>query len=232
MAKTKAQLNREIAAALARRKPKGFSPGDPNNDAFLRHLDDFNDPPRTALHRAAKADRSHATLKKPTGKGKTSTKIDVDRLVKMLGLPEWDDIDERNADYYHQAARGAEDEDAAADEVRDELFGKWYDAVTGVAERLFGEHGLELDPIGKGSKAPRPYYFKVVPKTNWNAAADKIRETINGVGYFHFNNLREFLDSGPYTATQAVLGHLGSISDYPSVYGGSSARSMYDQAMR
>ena len=61
---------------------------------------------------------------------------------------------------------------------------------------------------------------------------EKIRETINGVGDFHFSSLREFLDSGPYTARQAVLGHLRSIRSYPAVYGGSGAHQMYEQHWR
>lgn len=209
MTKTKAQLDRDIAEALSRRGRGSTS--------------------RAARRGGLAPKRSHATLKKPTGKGKTSTKIDVDRLVKMFGLPEWNDIDELNHHYYWEAARGAEDEEAAEQEARDELYHKWYDAVTGVAERLFGEHDLELLPIGKKD---RPYEFKIVPKKDWKEAADKIRTTMGGVGYFDFSTLREFLDSGPYTAQQAVLSHLNTISDYPSVYGGSSARSMYDQAMR
>lgn len=169
-------------------------------------------------------------LKKPAS-SKTSSKIDIDRIVKLFGFPEWNDIDERNSDYYWEAARGAEDPEAAERAAQDELYGNWYNAVTGVAERLFEEHGLELDPV-RVAKSKRPYEFKVVPKKDWKDAANKIRETINGVGDFHFNNLREFLDSGPYTAQQAVLSHLGYVADHPRVYGSGSARSMYDAAIR
>jgi hypothetical protein len=275
MAKTKAQLNREIAEALAGRKRGSTSPHKRRHATVKKPHASWHGPTGTrrpdgkcsgcgasgftysngneisaagvrgyrcmtcgtikperasasATGRGAST-RHHATVKKPSAKGKTTTKIDVDRLVKMFGLPEWNDIDERNHHYYWEAARGAEDEEAAEQAARDELYHKWYDAVTGVAERLFGEHGLELDPAGKGD---RPYEFRIVPKKDWKDAADKIRTTMGGVGYFDFNTLREFLDSGPYTAQQAVLSHLGTISDYPSVYGGSSARSMYDQSMR
>ena len=67
-----AQLQREIDAALSRRKPHRFASGDPNNDDYLRFLDDVNDPPRTDLIRTHKDDliremdkparrRAHAT---------------------------------------------------------------------------------------------------------------------------------------------------------------------------
>ena len=178
--------------------------------------------------------RSHHATKKPT-----SAKTDVSALATLFDLPQWDDVDERNMDYYWDAARGAgadeEDEEAreraeekARDEVRDDLYNNWYDAVHRVAEDLFGEHGLELAPVGKGK---RTYELKIVPKTNWKDAADKIRETVNGVGYFHFNNLKEFLDSGPYTAQQAVLEHIGYIRRYPEVYGSTSPQRMYESAM-
>lgn len=49
----------------------------------------------------------------------------------------------------------------------------------------------------------------------WEDAADKIRETINGVGYFTFYSLREFLESGPYTARQAALSHLHCVLPPP-----------------
>lgn len=160
---------------------------------------------------------------------KSTTKIDVDQIVKMFGLPEWNDVDEMNQHYYWEAARGAEDEEAAEQEVRDELYRKWYDAVTGVAEQLFGDHGLEIEATGKDPRLP--YYYKIVPKKDWGDAANKIRRTMSGVGYFSFDTLKEFLDSGPYTAQQAVLSHLGTIAEYPEVYGSSSARRMYDAAM-
>ena len=57
--KSPAQLDREINEMLAR-KPRGFTPGDPNADDYLRSLDDVNDPPRTDLIRADKDDRARA----------------------------------------------------------------------------------------------------------------------------------------------------------------------------
>jgi hypothetical protein len=250
--KSPAQLNREIAAALAGRKPgktskvhllktrggtecgeHGESSADINWVTCPKCLRGHAAHERGTRSHLTRSKRRHETIKKPgaSGKKKQTTKIDVDQIVKMFGLPAWDDIDELNSHYYWESAKGAEDPEAAEQEARDDLYGKWYDAVTGVAESLFGEHGLDLDPIGK-HKDKRPYYFKIVPKTDWKDAANKIRTTMGGVGYFDFNTLREFLDSGPYTATQAVLSHLGTIADYPRVYGSGSARTMYDSAMR
>lgn len=169
---------------------------------------------------------------------KISDKININQLAELFKLPSWDRIDELNQEFYWEQSKGAPDEDAAMDAERaaqDEVFAQWYDAVEHVAEKLFEEHGLELHGIAikrKGADNRRPYEFKIVPMNSWNDAADRIRETVNGVGYFHFNNLREFLSSGPYTAKQAALSHLAWIRDYPAVYGGPGAHQMYEAAWR
>lgn len=69
--KSPAQLQREIDEALSRRKPRRFAPGAPNNDDYLRFLDDVNDPPRTGLIRAHKDDRIRE-IDKPARKSKMS----------------------------------------------------------------------------------------------------------------------------------------------------------------
>lgn len=195
---------------------------------------------RAGLHRAAAAAarstpkrEAHAT--KAKANDKTSDKITIDQLAKMFNLPDWDKIDEMNQQHYGEVSRGAEDEDAqlkAEQEEQTEVYNRWYDAVESTAEKLFGEHGLELSSTGKQGTAKRRYDFKIVPSNSWNDAADKVRETVNGVGDFHFNNLREFLDAGPYTARQAVLSHLGYIKRYPAVYGSLGANQLYEQAWR
>ena len=174
---------------------------------------------------------------------KLSDKITIEDLAKMLGLPDWDRIDEMNQQYYFEASQGAPDEEAqleAEREAQTEVFNTWYDAVENTATKLFGEHGLELQPSGKWHPSTRtktraearPFTMKIVPSVSWEDAANRIRRTINGVGHFHFDSLREFLDSGPYTARQAVLSHLGYIKRYPDVYGSTSAQRMYESAWR
>ena len=218
--KSPAQLQREIDEALNRR-----------GTTVTRA--------RRARPRPARAARSthHATRKE------TSDKINIDQLAKLFDLPPYDDIEELNSDNIYDAGQSAYDEDEDASETareaarekaewhaQAEIYGQWYDAVKSVASQLFEEHGLELTPTGKQGDDKRRYDFKIEPAKSWDEAANKIRETVNGVGYFHFNTLREFLDSGPYTARQAVLSHLEHIASYPAVYGSSSARSLYENA--
>jgi len=182
---------------------------------------------------------------------KPSDKFNIDQLAKLFRLPAFDDVQEKNWEYVADAGSAAEreaieDEDVTesrAEKIReeaeqaagDELYRNWYDAVEHVAENLFGEHGLELLAMRHTRKVHenyRPAYLKVIPTRSWADAADKIRETINGVGEFHFSSLREFLDSGPWTARQAVLENLGWIRWYPEVYGGSSPQRVYEQSWR
>lgn len=171
---------------------------------------------------------AHATK----ARSKTSDKITIDQLAKMFSLPDWDKIDEMNQQHYWEASRGAEDQEEAEQAEQTEVYNQWYDAVEAAASQLFEKHGLELKPTGKQGTSTRRYDFKVVPQKSWSDAADKIRETINGVGLFHSDDLSEFLRSGPYTAREAVLTHLGHVKSYPAVYGSSSAHQLYDRAWR
>lgn len=178
--------------------------------------------------------RAHATKAKATDK--QGDKINIDQLAKFFGLPDWDRIDELNQDNYWEAARGVEDEDAqmeAQSKAAEEVYRQWYDAIEHTAEKMLAEHGLELLAMKHTRKVNqnyRPHQLKIIPTKSWDDAANKIRETINGVGDFHFNDLSEFLRSGPYTAKQAVLSHLGYVKRHPDVYGGTSARQLYEHA--
>lgn len=179
------------------------------------------------------------------GGAEPSNKITIEALAKMLGLPSWDEIDELNRDYYADCAAGACDIDPsdhdsepfdaqikAEEEAQAEIFGKWHGAVLAAASALFEAHDLDLvELMPKGAPAgARSWDFRIVPHAGrtWQSAADKIRETINGIGYFYFSTLAEFLASGPYTARRAVLAHLGVIARYPEVYGSASARRIYE----
>jgi hypothetical protein len=176
---------------------------------------------------------------------KSTDRIDIDQLAKLFHLPAFDDVQERNWEYIANAGDDAirasdyDEENSEAEKLREdaeqaageELYSKWYDAVEHVADELFGEHGLDLKPVDKRIKL-RAYTLRIVPHVSWNDAADRIRETINGVGEFYFEDLQEFLMSGPWTARQAVLAHLGYIRSYPAVYGGPGPNQIYDSFVR
>ena len=167
-------------------------------------------------------------------------KATIEYLAKMFGLPAWDDVEEMNVEYFAEAYRygmqsGVEDDGLKAEqEAQDEIYRQWHTAVEYAATRLFEMHGLTLQPVAarRGPKTSTPYEYRVVPAKSWADAATKLIETINGVGYFEFGSLKEFLESGPYTAREAVLSHLGWIKDYPRVYGSDSARSLYEHSWR
>ncbi|HSX22264.1 MAG TPA: hypothetical protein VLE97_05765 [Gaiellaceae bacterium] len=209
-----------------------------------------NVPPRPAGSAHARVRAGHASKKAAKSgskeRSKTSDKINIDQLAQMLGLPDWEKIDEMNQQHYWEMTRRGdyEDEDAqmkAEEEARDEVYGKWYDAVEHAASRLFEEHGLELQPAGKWHPSTytktraeaRPHELKIVPSNSWDDAAEKIRATMSGIGDVYVgDDLREFLRIQGTTARQAVLSHLGAIKRYPHVYGGPGAHQMYEQHWR
>lgn len=173
-----------------------------------------------------------------------SDKKTIDELARMLELPEYDTVRDNNEEYLMNARsygeREAEEsgEDLSEDEIAEAgyaaenkaeaaLWRSWKDAVESVAERLLDEHGLVLVESKRHAGT-----YKISAERSWSDAAAKIMDTINGVGYFEFSSLRDFLESGPYTAREAVLVHLNSIRDRPRVYGTSTAERLYESAWR
>jgi hypothetical protein len=170
-------------------------------------------------------------------KGKKVSDVrNMDQLAKMFGLPDSESVIERNEQYIHEVADEANEGDDesimdAQERAEREVYEKWHAAVQHAADVLFDKHDLELAPIYRDKKKlDYPYEYRVTPRHSWPDAADKIRETINGVGMFQFDTLKEFLDSGPYTAREAVLSHLAYIKDYAEVYGSTSAARLYERA--
>lgn len=184
--------------------------------------------------------------RKPFWGGPLKDKLNIDELAALLKLPTWEKLDDYNFDYYWEAgAKWVERKEGESEadfeqrqmdaeaEVRDDLFNRWYDAVHGAAEEIFDQHDLALEPIQHPRHhSDRPYEYRIVSRASWEDAAEKIRGTIDGVGEFTFYTLRAFLESGPYTARQAVLSHLHWMKRRPEVYGTSSAKSLYEHNFR
>lgn len=174
---------------------------------------------------------------------KVNQNTTIDDLATFFGLPDYASLHDDNIDYIFEAgdwakkyaleqgkseAEAEEAREEAEMEASDKLHSAWYDGVESAANTLFGEHGLVLKP--KGAEE-RPFDFKIVPEFSWDNAATKILETLDGYGAFHFEDLRDFLDSGPYTAKEAVLTHLHWIKQFPVVFGSYSAQHYFDKAL-
>lgn len=172
-------------------------------------------------------------------KGAKPIVVEFDRMLKLLDLPQFDDEFYRSdmSEAYHWAYKQAiEDElseseaeqkglEAESDE-QDEYFKIYMNALESVIESAFSNVGLVVEHRKKDGS------WLLTPEKSWEDAARKIVEVINGVGYFHFNTLREFFDSGPYTAREAVENHVGYAKDYYEVYGDRSPRSRFDSRVR
>lgn len=166
--------------------------------------------------------------------------IDVDRLVRMLDLPAWDDVNETNVDYiggarvavYDEAIKEGLSEEEAEDrslkaeqEAGDEVYRNWHGAVTSAADELFGHHHLELVPVRKAERTPFEYTVEPVAGKTWADAARELATTINGVGMVSVS-AEEYARS----PRRFVLEHLGSIAYYPDVYGTASASRIYERS--
>lgn len=195
--------------------------------------------------------RRKAHKLKALGKEKLKEKFNVNELAEFFDIPTWEDIDENFSDYSadndiwgyaHREAleEGKSEEEAeeialqAESDARDEYYTKWHDAMISAVEKTMAHIHMDLTPVKPKDSKPglRPYEYKVSPTKDWKDSADQIRDIINGVGMFGFDTLKEFLDSGPYTAREAVLSHLHYANSYADVYGDRSAKDIYHREMR
>lgn len=166
--------------------------------------------------------------------------VTVDDLAKDIGVETLDKFADRvragsrayDEVYASERAAGRSEveaemaaENVEASEMRTAM-NRYAGAILLVAGDLYRRHGLDLLPHG------RERDLRVVPQTSWEDAAERIRQTMNGVGIFHFGSLGDFLRSGPYTARQAVLGHLRTITDWPLVREGRRASRLVEERMR
>ena len=122
--------------------------------------------------------------------------VTIDDIAEMFSMPtesEWLDlIDDYAADACAEIA-DEEERDKCIDDRTAEEFGRWHAGVMYVAERLMGEHGLTLEPVGD---ARYPWELRLVPDPpDWGNVARRILETMNGVGTFEFRNLDEFRET-------------------------------------
>jgi hypothetical protein len=177
---------------------------------------------------------------------KTPDTFTFEELCAAVGLKAsykgMNDLVERNHDYifgagdyaYKQATKDGEDEDKAEEarqeaemEASDEISTAYIDAAIETIENQLTEHfALDLTEVkGRKNEGMR---FKIAPLRTWRESLGQIVETINGVGYYRFDSIREFLNSGPYTEREGVLTHLHYLSDYGRVYGDKSLQREFE----
>lgn len=133
-------------------------------------------------------------------------------------------------DYIWSQVERIEDEDKRM-EAQSEIESAFVDAYFGAAESAIQDmaedwYGLSITKISKEGKEDT---YKVKPMKSWEDSLKPIVETINGVGYFYFRDGKELMRSGPYTAREAVLSHMGYLSDVGSVYGEESLERKFEE---
>lgn len=203
-------------------------------------------PARRPVRRPTLAARPAAP--RHNGKSKVSDTFTFDELCETVGLKPLsrakgvdyagyqdynEGVYENNIDYIAEAGAyaikraEAEDEDLSFEDleeigmeaerkVGDALFTAYVDAATEAIEDQLVHFDLDLTDVTMKNK---PLTYQIRPRTSWKKSLKLLLETINGVGYFTFDSVREFLDSGPYTEREAVLRHLSYLARYGEVYG-------------
>lgn len=157
-----------------------------------------------------------------------SDTMSLDGVAKLLSVQTLDDYDTWYIENNHCSCNFDEVNECwcGFEDGRERATDNYLLAVESVATELFKEHGLTLE------KKSATMEYKITPIKSWDDAANNIRETINGVGYFEFKSLSDFLDSGPYDGRSATLSHLHYIPEWYRVYEGSTAKSVVERRMR
>ncbi len=160
--------------------------------------------------------------------------VTIDDIAEMLRLTSWEALFENSICFIGQECFSEDEEEQQKREEAEvaSLYSQWYCAVMHVANLLFGEHGLEFK--GRKADGENPYRLYVRAKCrDWEHAASKLIDTINGEGMFYFSGVKHLVESGPYgTVRNAVLHHLHWARYRPLVYGNYSAAHMFNQAFR
>lgn len=174
--------------------------------------------------------------------GKLKSVISLDELCKLFKVETVEDFQDRiggtmdscygavYSDAIMEGLTKGEAEERAQKAESDELdtvLSDYKNAVISVSERLFGEHHLILSPMKSDTRR-----YTITPKVSWDESASHIIETINGVGLFRFDSVKEFKKSGPYTGRQSVLSHLHWIASWCEVYGRGKASAMIENKLK
>lgn len=143
--------------------------------------------------------------------------------------------------YNEAIEEGASEEEAeeamqkAQGDREAEIVNAYVDSAVSTIEDQLSEHfALNLIEVTKKDKKGKPTgerRWQIKPLRTWKESLKLIVETINGVGYFHFNSVREFLDSGPYTEREGCLTHLHYLAQHGDVYGGRSLERQFDRTL-
>ena len=162
----------------------------------------------------------------------------LDMLIRVmdLDLPTTQEVEESLMDYpsgsYEYAMKQAKEDGFTDDEAevkaqeaeqeeRDDEFKKYVQRIVNTINYLLNFHDIELEVKKKR------YYLT---SKSWKETAEKVKETINGMGPFWYDSLKEFKEVGPYKSyCAAVCSHLHWLKDYPQVYGETSYRRVYER---
>jgi hypothetical protein len=178
-----------------------------------------------------------------------SNVYDLEELTEAAGLHtpnQWQDrmdsFERGTYSYtYQEALREGESEERATElaetaeeKERDEEFYRYHGAVMYVLDTAAEGNHLELIPTSPEEAYPFEFFVRPRGDFGWEHVAIVVMNTIEGEGYFGYQgDLNAFLDSGPYTARQAVLVHLHVVfATWWNVWQSTSASQVFDRQLR
>lgn len=169
------------------------------------------------------------------------TNITLSKLLTLLDIPTFDELYEdalRSTWTYTEAFQDAKNngcsneeawvaaEEAEAQESK-EYYDKWKSAAEYAANYYTELHGMNLTYHSENDTVD------IVENRCWRAVADKIKETINGVGIFYYSSVEEFKDSIPAQSyEETAVSHLHWIKRYGDVFGEASPKQMFEHRLR
>lgn len=175
---------------------------------------------------------------------KTNKLLTVTMITGILGVEPWEKKEDRDphwfGDYYAITYQDAIDSGSPPSEAeekgleaegnaRDEYYRQWENALLATADAYFGFHEMQLVQVRKRFKR---FEVKPLPGKTWDDAAKAVLTTINGVGYFGYDSLKDFKSSLPGTSKQATMCHLHWIKQYGDIYGEASPERMLEAKLK
>ena len=121
-----------------------------------------------------------------------------------------------------------------SDEVDEEAAENYYDAILDCTEEAITTYLGYIDAtFSLVSKKPLNGFsvVRIKPNTSWKKTCELLIEIINGVGYFHFDSVRDLCNSIPDTVVGAAMSHLHWLKSYGAVYGEESPAHMVEREL-
>lgn len=166
-----------------------------------------------------------------------------EEIAKFLDVQGIEELNEQNWEYFSDIRNQVEKEAINDGYSQEEAEQKGYDAEEKVSERMYKGWKSSLEETMEYLLEHHNLSFEIIKKnkyetgikiisSDWQASARKILDTINGVGMFYADTLKEFYETTSVRSyKELVLSHLHWILSYPEVYGKMSPQRYFEGSL-